>query len=69
MSLFSSSQQFYGYAHTWGKLSLFSSEIGDSLNQSRFYLQQCAFLLVKSMDLTECSLVLKLISIDELEMI
>lgn len=47
MSLFSSSQQFYGYVYPWVKPS---SEGEDSFNQSPLPLQLCSSLLVKSMD-------------------
>lgn len=38
MSIFSSSQQFYGYLYMWGKPSLPAPEMGDSFNQSPFHL-------------------------------
>lgn len=47
MSLFSSSQQFYGYVYPWVKPS---SEREDSFNQSPLHLRLCSSLLVKSMD-------------------
>lgn len=68
MSLFSSSQQFYGYVDTWDKPSLLSSEIEDSFNQGPFHLQLCTVLLVKSMGVSESTLILKL-STDELDTI
>lgn len=57
------------FTHGISPLSLFSSETEDLFSQSWFHLQLCAILLVKSMDVSESTLILKLISIDELEMI